>query len=452
MTSFFRACAAAMVLPAGILAQSPASDSVAKLNHTGLWEQATQIARAALTGPASPSISTDERCLLRFGRVDAYTHMGALERATGELKTFDDQCTNSAAIHSHAAELKTIRAALELPPLPKTGLDFSGVDQFWKIADLLTRDREPTEAQWHTMFASVGYRLATINVETTRLDLEIALRPSRVAQRDTLLPKPNDRADRLRHLEAAVAHRAELARYRDSVSRSVPIQQAISFAARYLPPHATEGMDPPLVAFALFRGDAYSLGPRGVIIDLYHIYDEGGLTLLLAHEFHHSYLSALSRIRRPPGDDSMGTLVGTLSNLRNEGIADLIDKPFPVQGRSPVMVAYAKRYNEVYARTPEVIAGIDSALVVAADDSTQLAAMGRRVQELLPSAGHYNGSYIAREIVETFGVDSLFPGVSNQFAFLRMYAAAEAKRGNPPPFSAKTLGLMDELEKRYRIP
>src|SRR5262249_25156221 len=117
----------------------------------------------------------------------------------------------------------------------------------------------------------------------------------------------------------------------------------------------------------------------------------------------------------------------------------------------PVMANYAKRYNEAYARTPEVIRSIDSALVVAADDSTKLREVGRRVQDLLPSAGHYNGSYVAREILETFGVDSLYPGVSNQFAFLRAYAAAEKRRGNPPPFSPKAVAFLDALENKYLI-
>jgi hypothetical protein len=116
------------------------------------------------------------------------------------------------------------------------------------------------------------------------------------------------------------------------------------------------------------------------------------------------------------------------------------------------MTAYAKRYNEAYARTPAVIHSIDSALVVAADDSTKLRDVGARVRALLPSAGHYNGSYVAREIYETFGADSLFPGVRNQFAFLRTYAAAEKKRGNPPPFSPKAVALLDQLEARYKKP
>jgi hypothetical protein len=78
--------------------------------------------------------------------------------------------------------------------------------------------------------------------------------------------------------------------------------------------------------------------------------------------------------------------------------------------------------------------------------------VGQRVAALLPSNGHYNGSYVAREVYETFGVDSLYPGVASPFALLRTYAAAERKRGNPPPFSPKAIGLLDNLERRYQRP
>lgn len=337
-----------------------------------------------------------------------------------------------------------------LPQLPRTGLDFSAVDQFWHVADLLAKDAEPSEADWRALATSVGYRLSLRVVPTTRADLEIALRPSKRAIFDSVSTLKTDEGARVRHLAATFTHRAELERYRDSVARSLPVQQAIALASRFLPPHATDGKDPPLVAFALFRDDAYSLGPEAIVVDLDHVYEEGGLTELLAHEFHHSYLSGLSAIKYPDGNDPSVPLVRALTFARNEGIADLIDKPFPLSyEKSPIMSAYAKRYNEAYVRTPQVVHEIDSALVVAAGDSTRLRDAGARVQQLLPSAGHFNGSYVAREIYETFGVDSLFPGVRNPFAFWRTYAEAEAKRGNPPPFSTKAVALLDALERRY---
>jgi hypothetical protein len=50
---------------------------------------------------------------------------------------------------------------------------------------------------------------------------------------------------------------------------------------------------------------------------------------------------------------------------------------------------------------------------------------------------------------ETVGMDSLYPGVGNAFAFWRAYAEAEVERGNPPPFSPRSVILLNALETRY---
>jgi hypothetical protein len=445
----FRLAITVIALASPAAAQTPLSDSVAKLNRTGRWADAAQLAEDGIRG----TVTDDERCALHLGAIYSLTRLGAYAGAAAELRTFENQCAASPAPHQQGVDLESIRSELTLPRLPTTGLDFSAIDQFWKIADLLAKDVEPSDEQWRALMSSVGYRLSMMEVPTTRPDMEIALRPSHRAEFDLLTKGGDDQAARLKHLVAAVGHRAKLARYRDSLTRTLPVKEAVAMAARFLPPHATEGKDPPLVAFALFRDDAYSLGPLGVIVDLENVSEEGGLTSLLAHEFHHSYLSALRKVLRPTADQPAAFLVNALSNMRNEGIADLIDKPYPLSyPNSPGLSRYAQRYNEAYARTPAVLRSIDSALVVAADDSMQLRAVGRRVQMLLPSSGHFNGSYVAREIYETFGVDSLFPGVSNPFAFLRTYAAAEAKRGDPPPFSAKAVALLDALERKYKAP
>ena len=401
---------------------------------------------------AQRAMSLEDRCARRIAALPAMIHAGAYDAVQSSLEQIDAECVSTAAYSSQAADIQAARGAATLSPLPTTGMDFSALDQFWPLADLLAKDTEPGDADWKRMMSTVGYRLSMLVVPTTRSDMEIALRPSRRAEFDSLSTKAGDQASRLVHLRRVLTHRASLAHCRDSIEHALPVQEAVAMAGKFLPPHGTETIAPPLVGFAIFRNDAYSLGPTGVVVDLEKVCSDGGLTLLLAHEFHHSYLSALTTIGRPPNDAPDAAIVYALMAMRNEGIADLIDKPYPLSyPNSTLMAAYAKRYNEAYARTPAVLKSIDSALVVAADDSTKLGDVGRRVQMLLPSAGHYNGSYVAREIYETFGADSLFPGVRNQFAFLRTYTAAETKRGNPPPFSPKAVALLDQLEKRYTI-
>jgi hypothetical protein len=117
-----------------------------------------------------------------------------------------------------------------------------------------------------------------------------------------------------------------------------------------------------------------------------------------------------------------------------------------------VRAGYVKRYNDEYAKTPETLRQLDSLLQVVADDSTQLAAAGARARTLLWSNSHANGAYIARTIYERFGVDSLYPAITNPAALLRTYTSAERSRGNPPPFTPKAWRVIESFERRYWLP
>jgi hypothetical protein len=425
----------------------PAADSVAQLNRTGRWTDAAALASRSLSGRVLP---LDEQCPLLFGLAYADARIARYDFGKEILDAFFEKCRTLPSAAQYLADAEKLRHDVDLPPLPRTGLDFSAVDEFWHVAGLLAADREPSEAEWRAMLSTIGYRLSLSVIQTTRADLEIALRPSQRATFDSLanVTGNSDLRERVQHLARAYANRDALKAYRDTVAKGLPIERAIAMTSRYLPPHATEGKVPPLVAFALFRGDGYSLGPERIIMDLDQA-RAADLTLFLAHEFHHSYLSGLNQLHFPTGPDASASLVRTLGFARNEGIADLIDKPYPLKTGQGYGEAYVNGYNAAYARTPAVIHSIDSALTVAADDSTKMQEVGMRVSQLLPSNGHYNGSYMAREIYETFGVDSLFPGVRNAFAFWRAYGEAEVKRGKPWPFSPKSTSLLDQLEKQY---
>jgi hypothetical protein len=341
-------------------------------------------------------------------------------------------------------------------PLPTVGLDFASVDAFWRLVDVLRTDADPSDAEWRAALSTPGYRLARIAIgDVMREDLELAIKPSHRARFDSLTRLTNDRASRLKHLARAATLRPQLTAFQDSLSRFAPVVEAVAIAARWLPPGATNAGDPPLVAFALFRGDGYSLGP-GVIVDLLHA-SESTLTLFLAHEFHHTYVARLQPVVPVAPNDHTDRaaefgLRAAIQALRSEGIADLIDKPYPLVSENPVRSAYVRRYNEEYAKTPATLRVLDSLLVVVANDSTQMPAVAQHARRLLWSNSHANGAYIARAIYDHFGVDSLFPAVTNPIALLRTYTAVERARHNAAPFSPTAWRVLETFERRYWRP
>jgi hypothetical protein len=309
--------------------------------------------------------------------------------------------------------------------MPTTGVDWSGVDQFWMAVDTLSRDIEPSPAQWRALLISPGYRIATISHPTIARAIELAFKPSRRAQRDSVLARLSEDSATIAHLLAAAAARDDLKRFRAALAPHVAdsIAYAIRNAGRFLPAGATDHA-PPLVTFTIFASDGYSQEP-GVVLDLYHV-RETGLADFLSHEFHHHYGSALDRTTYAvnAGDNR---LYQQIRQLKNEG-------------------------NAAYEKTPATLKVLDSLLVAAGTDSAKLFNAGTRAQRLLISGSHPNGAYMARTILETFGRDSLIATTPSAFAFIRMYEAAEAKRGNASPFSAEGRAALGAIENRHLKP
>ena len=71
-----------------------------------------------------------------------------------------------------------------------------------------------------------------------------------------------------------------------------------------------------------------------------------------------------------------------LASLRTEGIADLVDRTYPLVATSPALDRYVRRYNEVYERTPSILQGLDSLLVVASEKPEEMPTVGQRARSL----------------------------------------------------------------------
>jgi len=167
---------------------------------------------------------------------------------------------------------------------------------------------------------------------------------------------------RLQAFEAQCG-RSEVAALEPAMPDTIAV--AVTSAARFLPAGAAEHAVPPLVTITFFASDGYSQQP-GIVLDLYHV-RENGLTNFLSHEFHHSLSSRVDRVGQVTG--AYARLYQPLPALRNEGIADMIDKPHPLTG-PPGMQWYATAYNAACDATPAKLRLLDTLLVVAAADSS----------------------------------------------------------------------------------
>lgn len=426
-------------VPLGAQVQ-PIADSAAAARKAGQWEALGRLAQRGIAAANTP----EDRCFFFFDGVLAATRLWRFASAPRQLSAFDTQCGKAAVATAEAETLADLKRELQLPPMPIGPVDWSSVDEFWRMVDTLSRGIDPQRSQWRALMATPGYRIAMISHPEIQRLIDITFRPSRRAERDSILRRHTEDSATIAHLMDVGAARAELVRFRAQLEPHVldTIAAAVKNAARFLPPGGADHVTP-LVTITFFAEDGYSQQP-GIVLDLYHVRDNG-LTDFLSHEFHHAFASRFDRVRAPAG--AYARLYQPLRALRSEGIADMIDKPHPLTG-PPSMQWYVTAYNTAYDATPARLKTLDSLLVAAAADSSVANSAADKARTLLPYNSHPNGAYMARTILETFGVDSLIAGVYSPFRFIRLYAAAERKRGHAPPFSAASLALFDAFEAR----
>jgi len=224
------------------------------------------------------------------------------------------------------------------------GFDFSGIERFWEIVDVLEQDLEPAEAQWDALFETPGY------AEILRHEF------SRKYFRDTItavfMPSKESLAEEIiqNHKEAGGFYswytpgvikgyrQAKKARKwieaRIQELQTYPyLEKAAEIALEYLPEENAE--DYPEVAFIIFSD---SRGYTPIIIgitgkenlsdaELDCLQGQGldkhtPFLLLMAHEAFHLYRDQKLEFVGPPGNSPDKSVIWILNQVENEGIGE----------------------------------------------------------------------------------------------------------------------------------
>lgn len=322
-----------------------------------------------------------------------------------------------------------------------TRVDISCVRSFFEIADFLSEDLIPPDSLWRQLAGTSGYQL--LGMYDLPRKIALALMPSNKRMRDSLYGSSTADMEVLRHLQRAAALKRTLLRLADSVSASSVLRIARGNALSLLPRNAMNGAMP-VVAFCVFQPEAIAR-QHGVVVDLLYARDVG-VTSVLSHEIHHVLVERITTMRRADAAAVDAPLVNALFQLRNEGLADMLDKRYPID-HELFGTEYASEYDAAYRGTPQTMVEFDS-LLSRVNAGSSMSAY-RAIAELFPMNGHPNGAHIARAIIATFGVDSLIPAMQNPVALLRTYNAARAVRGEVPPLSDRSLEVLGLLERKY---
>jgi len=372
------------------------------------------------------------------------------------MRSLDHRRSFPAVVVLAACGLATGCTESPAPNPDRAGIDFSGIERFWEVVDMLSQDAEPPAELWDALFATDGYRALTES-EFERQFFEeafrLAYKPSLQDSLELVLEKQDGRARRLRHYLQVGERRDELEAFATELERSGSLKQLSRQAADWLPPPLPD--QPAPVAVVIFDMDARGYDP--IVLDLLAA-KELDLSSFLAHESHHWYRNARATIDWDAVASQDADLLWTLYQIQGEGIADQIDKRPWLEGEAPVPTAregYAESYLDALAGTPATLRSLDSMLVAfgaaveAAGDTAAAAAIGSHIAELVPMSGHPTGYFMSNVILTELGKERLVVDVSDPIAFFRTYHEAARTSGLAPALSSQAMETLDTLRARY---
>jgi len=326
--------------------------------------------------------------------------------------------------------------------------DFTGVDAFWAVVDVLEADESPSDEQWSTLLRSPGYRALTVSEFTEDFFIQnfsLAYMPSKREALDEVLATGDDRF--LQHYVEVGERRAELARQAEYLKTASVASEALALTRNFLPAGVTS--ERPSVALVIFANDGRGYDP--IVIDLLASIS-WDFQPFLAHEFHHWYRNRLvGRTFREasPAED----LLQALHQLHAEGVADQIDKrPWMIDGsRVPNSLAgYASRFRAGVEAAPEMIRTLDAHLARYGGDEATRRVMAREIRDLLPMSGHPTGYFMVGVILDELGPERVIRDVSNPFAFVRAFNEAAAGGGHEEwAISPASMSVLDSIEREY---
>lgn len=236
---------------------------------------------------------------------------------------------------------------ISLPGLAQDGLnptfEFSGVDNFWEIVDLLKADRDPTDAQWSRLFTTPGYaELIQREFKQNRLRefISTAYKPSLKEQRLNTIARADKKGgfwkwfvnSYYQAFDYSDINRSKIIAKRNSFNTFPYTDKAVSELLKFLP--ETEVSNPPAVSFIIFND---SRGYTPVVMGLNDMVKdeeqlspqqtktlkEQGFTkfrpqvLYFAHEFFHHFRDKKLEFKFPEKDnDDSVSFSGISTKLR----------------------------------------------------------------------------------------------------------------------------------------
>lgn len=323
--------------------------------------------------------------------------------------------------------------------------DVSAVEKYFNLARILKGNQEPPAKNWTDLFHSPAHYAYAMNgsMDTAGFkdDMRLIYMPSLNKSLDTAKLSEAQRY----HLQ--YQRNEKLIRFvMKAVQRKEHQAQIKAQLFPFLPERLqVDSLFPQ--QFYKFTGYEDATGGPGYVLNdmllaarLYKV----SPGILSAHEAFHSIILASQKQRAPKNadyNDANFHIFMFLSLLAQEGIADMIDKPFLLSTASPFYHTWGPQYQDEERIAPVFIAKLDSMLTASWKEKHSLST----IQDLLNSGlysklgGHIPGRYMGMVIRKHGLLPDLIQHADDPMAFIRLYQQATGGKA----FTKESLQFME---------
>jgi hypothetical protein len=345
--------------------------------------------------------------------------------------------------------------------ISEPALNFSGVEEFWKIHSILNADHEPSNEQWDRLFATPGY--AALEERERRRNMlseafRLAYMPSKQEQLVAAIRKGGWLAYILPHLQKIPTMRSKLTSFQTKLQSRDWLLRAAHRTQRFLPPGLTDQYPLPTVSFIFFAPDARGY-PKLIVADLLNTLLSRDMESLFAHELFHFYRRYVVKAYREPSEQD-SPLMDILTNIEEEGIADQLDKAdIPMLSEEklkqiftdPQRRSFYEDYRRYYAESNEWLQRVEKTLEAIAQDATTIREKSKLLDQQLPIDGRPLGAFMARTIIRELGQPQLIKVVRDPLGFCILYnRAAQQSKGKSYVLSPQAMSVLEKLKLTYR--
>ncbi|MDR2292411.1 MAG: hypothetical protein LBE11_02935 [Prevotellaceae bacterium] len=338
-------------------------------------------------------------------------------------------------------------------------IDFSSVDEFFKLADKLETGIEPTDEEWKQFFDSHGYSVSAgkspLRKKIIMKMMNAAFNPNCQSLQDSvftlfyekIMDNPELMLSKmtLENYLDMKNHFLELKTFRNSDIFKTIEADAKNRLREFLVNPVDSLIIIPSISVLCYEYEGQSKD-NGIVMDLNLLYKLSylGTVDFLAHEMFHTYRRNFTNQNFP----KISEFTNQLDHLQDEAIADLIDKKeniWETLSMKGLPAPIADMYIETYNSTPLILARLDSIICSFTDNKITTEQFNKEIKNYFFFGGHPNGYYMAKLIKNAGFEDELKKYFYNPVAFIKLYNKV-AKIRSEYVFSEKFISYLEDMK------